>query len=115
MALTAAQYKSNFDSVQAKAAALYGSSQERSVTYSQIAAIWSFLYIQQSRFDKKGFTPSEEAMTYRITAEGVLTQAASDVYSGQPQKAMARAQAAKNNAYAYAARVRVDNEVMAVT
>jgi hypothetical protein len=115
MALTAAQYKSNFDDMQTKAAGTYGTAPDRSVAYSQIGSIWAYLYIEQSRIDKQGFTPSADAMTYRTNAENILTQAASDAYSGQAQKAVARAQAASNHAYTYVEQVRVDNQVVVPT
>lgn len=108
--LSAAEYKTNFDTNTASAAARYGTAQDQACAFNQIASVWSFLYIEKSRMDKEAWVPSTLAQSFSTQAETLLGQARTDV-TIQASKAVARVQAASNYAYLFVEQVRVDNQV----
>lgn len=111
MALTAAQYKSNFDSRQTSAKSALNMSPDQGVGNAQIAATYGYLYIEQTRFNNEGITPSATAEGYRTLAESALTSAIGKLGTS-PAQCVAYCQIASNYAYLFVEQVRVEQPVV---
>lgn len=118
MAMTAAAYKTKWESVQASGVSAantsvaFGGGAEKAAAYAQIAAIWAYLYIEKSRMEKEGLTISTQATTYQNDVETRLATAISRI--SQPPVAVSWSLLASNLAYAFVEQVRVDNQKVAV-
>jgi len=112
--MTAAQYKTKFDTAQTNATNkagtidAFGGGADRSLLWSTVAATWGFLYIERSRFAKQGFTPSAAAEAYATQAEQRLASAEANSNTTIPV-GLAYASIASNAAFLFAEQVRVDH------
>src|SRR6185295_6410687 len=120
MALTADQYKAKFDNAQSKANSNLPNAFDKSVAWSQVGGVWSYLWVEQRRIDKQkaanpAFQVSAAALGYQTAAENALNsgEARINTVLGQnPAVAAAYSGIASNAAFAYAETVRVDNMVV---
>lgn len=118
MAMTAATYKTKWESVQANGVSAAGTSvawgggAEKAAAYAQISAIWAYLYIEKSRMEKEGLWISPQATTYQNDVENRLATAQAKIQ--QPPVAVSWSLLASNLAYAFVEQVRVDNQKVAV-
>ena len=107
MAMTAAQYKTKFETALADSKSKAFLYPQRGVGYAQIGSVWAFLYAEKSRMDKLGITPSAAADAYAVKAEAALGDAAGRVAT-YPNVCVANCQEASVWAFAFGEQAKMD-------
>lgn len=108
--MTADQYRAKFETLAAKANQNGLFRADASSAFSQAAAVYGYLYIEKSRFEKLDVKPSEDAESWRLKAESQLVYAVNQALL-QPGASAAFSMIANNYAYLWAEQVHVDNAV----
>ena len=117
--ISIAACKTNFDNCQAEGDRLngiqvaWGGGADKAMAYGNVASVWGMLYIERSRFEKQGITPSAAAVVYGDRAEALLNKAMPKMYN-ELAVAASYANLASNAAFLFAEQVRVDNTTKAV-
>ena len=99
--LTADEYKAQVDAARGMYSPGSTVTLDRMSAWAEICGVYSLLWVHQLEFDRKGITPSAEALSYRTDAEDLLKSAKSKLVGFSVSSASAVTSASFASAMAY--------------